>query len=75
MRPEMIFQDRLLPRDNQHAVLLVADADFPDAGLRPRLTRNCCDRSASKRKFQEFTTLHSDLLTTSATVRDHSMKK
>jgi hypothetical protein len=41
MRPEMIFQDRLLPRDNQHAVLLVADTNFVHAtvGIRARRQR------------------------------------
>jgi cytidylate kinase len=70
----MLLQRGLLPRDHQHAVLLVADADFLDASLRPRLTRKCCDRS-TKRKFQEFTTLHSDLLTRNATARDHSVRE
>ncbi len=55
------FQRGLLPRDHQHAVLLIADADFLDASLRARLTRKCSDRRASERKLQEFTASHSNL--------------
>ena len=52
----------LLPRDHQHAVLLVADADFPDIRLRARLTRQRGHNSGSKGQLQKFAALHHILL-------------
>src|SRR6202011_3333139 len=59
---KMRLQRGLLPRDHQHAVLLIADADFPDIWLRAHTLRQRGDRSGSNRQFQKFPTLHHDLL-------------
>jgi len=58
LRGKMLLQRGPPPRDHQHAVLLIADADFPDVGLRPRRPRYRSARRGCRRQLQEFTTLH-----------------
>ena len=59
---EVLLQHGLLPRDHQHAGLLVADPDFLQRRLRTRRRRHRRNRRRAKRQFEELTTLHHNLL-------------
>src|SRR5258706_5624121 len=59
----MFLERGLLPRDHQHPVLLITDADFPDGRLRAPLPRQRSNCRGSNGQFQKFPTLHNGLLT------------
>src|SRR4029078_8542706 len=58
-----------LPRDHQHAGLLVTNPDFLDGGLRTHLPGQRRRRRYAKRQFKEVTTLHHNLLNDRPVVR------
>src|SRR5471032_2368762 len=58
----MFLERDLLPRDHQHAVLLIADADFGDRRLRASLARQRRNCRGCNGQFQKFPTLHRGLL-------------
>ena len=69
LRGEALLKHGLLPRDHQHAGLLVTDPDFLDGCLRTHLPRQRRRRRCAKRQFKELTTLHHNLLNDRPVVR------
>ena len=59
----MFFQCGLLARDDKHAVLLIADANFLHARFGARLWQKNAGNRGAHRQFEEVSTLHCILLT------------